>query len=184
MSLGGDNLRQFLDTTKHALDIQTTINVCIQICDALTHVHEKEIIHRDLKPANVIWATEDDRDNIFLLDFGIAKFVGEDVSGREMDKFTMMNEFVGPANFSSPELLAYARNKAHPVDHRSDLFQLGLILWFLATNQIMAGVPSKKRDPTNGAIHELVLDLVGENPDDRLNSAAEIKERLEAITIE
>ncbi len=181
MELGGDNLRQYLDANKLPLGVETSVRVCRQICQALEHIHEKEIIHRDLKPANIVWRDDDDRENAFLIDFGIAKFVGEDVSGRKMDKFTQQNEFVGPANFSSPELLAYARNKSHPVDQRSDLFQLGLILWFLATNQVLAGVPSRKRDPSNGEIHALVMDLIGEDPDDRVQTAVEVELRLNEI---
>ncbi len=181
MELGGVNLRQYLDTHKLPIDVQTSVGVCRQICQALEHIHDKRIIHRDLKPANIVWRDNEDRDNVFLIDFGIAKLIGEDVSGRKMDSFTSANEFVGPANFSSPELLAYARDKSHPVDQRSDLFQLGLILWFLATNQILAGIPSKKKDPSGGAIHELVMELVAEDPDDRIATAAEVAQRLSEI---
>lgn len=182
MELGGDNLRQYLDTHKLPLDTATAINLTKQICSALEHIHEKDIIHRDLKPANIVWRDDEDRENAFLIDFGIAKFVGEDVSGRKMDQFTQQNEFVGPANFSSPELLAYARDKTYPVDQRSDLFQLGLILWFFSTNQILAGIPSKKRDPSGGKIWELVNGLVAEDPDERIQTATEVSERLNALS--
>ena len=181
MSLGGDNLRLHLDRTKQPLGPEIAVGICQQICSALVHVHSKEIIHRDLKLSNIVWETEDNREDIFLIDFGIAKFIGEDVSGRKMDTFTELTEFVGPANFSSPELLAYARDKSTLVDHRSDLFQLGLILWFLSTNNLLAGIPSKRRDPTGGKIHEVVMDLIAEDPDDRMGSTSELESRLERL---
>ncbi len=181
MSLGHENLWQYMENNR-PLPPKLAVGVATQICNALIHVHERSIIHRDLKPANIVWNTEDDRENIFLIDFGIAKFVGEDVSGRPMDHFTSLKEFVGPSNFCSPELLAYARNKQHPVDHRSDLFQFGLLLWFLATNQVLAGVPSKKSDPTGGELHSLVLDLIAMEPDDRLPTANAVLERLKSIS--
>ncbi|BBO36076.1 serine/threonine protein kinase [Lacipirellula parvula] len=181
MSLGDVNLRQYLDEHKAPLDAITAINTCIKVCNAIAHLHDKSIIHRDLKPANVIWLTDEDRDNIFLVDFGIAKYVGEDVSARRMDDFTSLHQFVGPANFASPELLAYSRDKSHPVDTRSDLFQIGLLLWFLATNRIAAGIPSRRLDPTNGPIFEIATQLLAMDPDDRIPTAGDLSKRLSEI---
>lgn len=181
MSLGDVNLRQYLDTQRQPLDLGTVLGVGMQICDAIKHLHDKDIIHRDLKPANVVWDSEDDRENIFLIDFGIAKYIGEDVSARKMDDLTSLTEFVGPANFASPELLQYARDKTHPVGIGSDLFQIGLLLWFLATNQVSAGIPSKSRDPSGGKLHALVLSLLAEDPADRPQSTSEVYSALEEI---
>ncbi|WP_428305669.1 serine/threonine-protein kinase [Lacipirellula sp.] len=181
MTLGDKNLRQYLDSHKAPLDMPTVAGVGIQLCDAVGHCHANGIIHRDLKPANLVWATEDDRDNIFLIDFGIAKYVSEDVSGRKMDDLTSLHEFIGPANFASPELLAYARDKSHQVGSHSDLFQIGLIVWFLATNQIVAGIPSRRADPTGGALYEIVTSLLAMDPRDRLQTASETAEALKAM---
>lgn len=183
MSLGDANLRQHMDSQKQPLDLKTTLGVGIQVCDAIQHLHEKNIIHRDLKPANVVWATEEDQHNIFLIDFGIAKYIGEDVSARKMDDLTSLLEFVGPANFASPELLQYARDKKHPVSHKSDLFQIGLLIWFLATNQVCAGVPSIRRDPSEGKLHTVVTSLLSEDPDDRPQSASDVQKSLENILV-
>ncbi|MBU0718886.1 MAG: serine/threonine protein kinase [Planctomycetes bacterium] len=181
MDLGGPNLGDYQDEFGFHLDTPTALNIGIQIGHALQHLHDMGIIHRDLKPGNFVWSDEDDREEVLMIDFGIAKYIGEDVSGRKMDTFTQANEFVGPANFSSPELIAYGRNKKHPVDYQSDLFQLGLVLWFFATNQIIAGIPSKTKDPTGGALWELVTSLLAMEPADRPNSAGDIVNRLEQI---
>jgi serine/threonine protein kinase len=142
------------------------VKVGLQLCDALAHVHERHIIHRDLKPANIVWG-DYQKKAVFLIDFGIAKRVHDDVSGRPLDNFTAHDEFVGPQNWCSPELLQYARDKRTKVSPRSDVFQIGKILWFLATNRIGAGIPDRKRDPTGGRLHGLVCSLLTEDPDDR-----------------
>lgn len=182
MSLGDENLRKHMDNRGGPLEPRKAISVCKQLCEALSHFHDKGILHRDLKPANVVWQTDEDRENIFLIDFGIAKYFDEDVSGRKMDDLTGVTEFVGPSNWASPELLEYARDKSHPVGLKSDLFQVGLILWFLTTNRIGAGIPSKRQDPTEGRIYDVVTGLLHEDPDDReFSSAQEIIDRLEVI---
>jgi len=141
MELGGSNLRDHV--RQHGpIPIGALVWIGSQMCQALQHIHEKQIIHRDVKPDNFVWDGDDQR-HVKMIDFGIAKYIGEDVSARPLDEFTQHMEFVGPVFFSSPELIAYATNKAHPVAHKSDLFQLGKVLWFLATGKVSAGVPAE-----------------------------------------
>lgn len=179
MDLGGPNLRGYQDKYGQ-LDIQTAIRVSQQTAEAVEHLHSHQLIHRDIKPANFVWADET-RDHLFMIDFGLAKYVGEDLSARQLDQFTLEGEFVGPQNWMSPELLAYARDKKHPVGQPSDLFQLGLMVWYFVTNTILAGIPSKKRDPTGGLIHELVVDLCHQDPSDRIAKASDVVARLAEI---
>ncbi|MFX8766462.1 hypothetical protein ABTM49_19755, partial [Acinetobacter baumannii] len=89
------------------------------------------------KPANFVksFPNQDDPHPLKMIDFGIAKFIGEDVAGRPLDNFTKVGEFVGPQNWSSPELIAYADDKTVVVDQRSDLYQLGLLIWFFFTGR-------------------------------------------------
>lgn len=124
-------------------------DVALQLCEATQYVHEQDLIHRDLKPDNIVWASDEASGRIRLIDFGIAKFAGENVSARPLDDFTQTGDFVGPVFYSSPELIAYKDDKTHPVDHRSDLFQMGKILWFLATGQVSVGIPSRAKDPSS-----------------------------------
>jgi len=113
-----------------------------------------------------------------MIDFGIAKRVNEDVSARPMDEFTRQGEFVGPVFFSSPELIAYAEDHSYPVDHRSDIFQLGKVIWYLTTGAISAGVPSRRQCPFGGRLHGLVLNLLADSPDDRPGSTADVEREL------
>ena len=116
-----------------------------------------------------------------MIDFGIAKRLGEDVSARPMDTFTQVKEFVGPVFFSSPELIEYATNKRHQVDTRSDIFQVGKLLWFLGTGKISAGVPSKKECPAGGKLRDVVLQMIDDDPDSRLQTMAEVQAAASAI---
>lgn len=158
LDIGGPNLRDYGDKYGQ-LDVPTAARICCEAAAAVAHLHEHKIIHRDIKPANFVWDHHTDREHVQMIDFGLAKFIGEDVSGRQMDAFTQQNEFVGPVHFSSPELIAYARDKSHSVDYRSDLFQIGMLIWFIFTNEVLAGIPSAKRDPTGGAVHGVVTEL-------------------------
>lgn len=174
IDLGGPNLGLHV-SDNGPVDAQTLGHIGLQMCSALRHVHERGLIHRDLKPANFVWTERAASKRVFMIDFGLAKQVGEDTTGRPFDQFTLEHEFVGPAHYSSHELLAYGRDKSTKVDHRSDLFQLGRVLWFLATGVPSSGIPSKKLDPTKGLLHKLVTELSHDDPDDRLSDVAEIE---------
>jgi serine/threonine-protein kinase len=179
MELGGPNLRDHVQ--QHGpIALGALVWIGSEMCQALQHIHDRDIIHRDVKPDNFVWDGNDHR-HIKMIDFGIAKYIGEDVSARPLDEFTQHMEFVGPVFFSSPELIAYANNKAQPVTHKSDLFQLGKVLWFLATGKISAGVPAKRDCPAGGKFREVVLSLIDDDPDSRIVSAAEVEQQLLAI---
>lgn len=179
MELGGMNLREHVQK-QGPLPVDVLKPAAVQMCDALTHLHEKAFIHRDVKPDNFVWDRDVDG-NIQMIDFGIAKRVNEDVSARPLDQFTTQQEFVGPVFFSSPELIAYANDKSHPVDRRSDLFQLGKVLWFLATSRITAGVPSRKNCPAGGRLWDIVMFLLQDDPNSRPNWASDVARELRKL---
>lgn len=179
MQLGGLNMRAHVEQYG-PLSLHNLKRVTPSLCEAIAHLHSKGFIHRDIKPDNFVWATAKN-DSLLMIDFGIAKRVGEDVSARAMDTFTQVKEFVGPVFFSSPELIEYASNKAHPVDTRSDIFQAGKLLWFLATGKISAGVPSKKECPAGGKLRELILLMIDDDPDGRPETMADVEAAVSAI---
>jgi serine/threonine protein kinase len=180
MPLGGDNLRQHVYLVGQ-LPIPLVVKIGLQLCDALTHIHAQQFVHRDLKPDNVIWEVDVETGDVLLIDFGIAKRLDDDVRGRPFDSLTIDEEFVGPQNWASPELLHYARDKSHPVTFSSDLFQLGKLLWFIATDTTSAGIPSRRIDPTGGKLHALVSELLADDPRDRPESAEKVKALLQVI---
>lgn len=93
----------------------------LELLQGLRAAHEKGITHRDIKPANILLHSEL---GVKISDFGLAKLVHSD------DGFTKDGIFVGTPSFSSPEQI-----EGKPVDHRSDLFSLGLTLYILATGK-------------------------------------------------
>lgn len=181
MELGDSNLRLHVEQ-EGPLPAAKLVETALDMCGALGHLHDKAIIHRDIKPDNFVWSRRDRR--AVMIDFGIAKYIGEDVAQRPLDQFTVHMEFVGPVFFSSPELIEYSRDKKHRVDHRSDLFQLAKVIWFLATNRISAGIPSKRLCPFGGALHAIVCECLHEDPDDRPASAGELADRLRGLPVQ
>jgi len=178
MSMGRDNFRVVIDKGGPLANTELK-SVAMEMCVAVRHLHNSGFIHRDIKPDNFV--RKPHGGGAMMIDFGIAKRTGEDVSGRPLDEFTRNDEFVGPANFSSPELLAYARDKRRLVDHRSDMFQLGKLIWFMATGDVSAGVPSKKKDPFGGTLHAIVYDLLQDDPDDRMGTMDEMIARMDKL---
>lgn len=179
IQLGGSNMRQHVEE-EGPLSLQQLKGITFGLCSAIEHLHEKGFIHRDIKPENFVWRSVPNTAPI-MIDFGIAKRQKEDVSGRPMDTFTRVTEFVGPVFFSSPELIEYAKDKSYPVDYRSDIFQLGKVFWYLATGKVSAGVPSRKECPANGRLRDLVLHMIDDDPDQRLQSLASVRDAMNAI---
>ncbi len=178
IELGGSNLRRHLDGVDR-IPARAALDIAVQVCDAVQHLHARGFIHRDIKPANFVTSTEDWQ--IKMIDFGIAKRLGEDIDARLLEDLTEQSDFVGPANFSSPELLQYSRDKTHPVDHRSDVFQAAKTIWFVAVNRISAGVPDRSVCPFEGSLYEIVLRCLADNPDHRPDSISAVAEQLRAL---
>lgn len=151
-----------------------------QMVTAMEHLHICKIIHRDIKPANFVVEKRAGL-SVYMIDFGIAKYIGEDVSSRPMDTFTRTSEFVGPQNWASPELVNYARNKTVIVDQRSDIYQMGKLLWYIATRQYTGGAPSSRACPFRGGLAELVRRMCVDEPSERPSSAKEILEAIDGF---
>ena len=114
-----------------ALAIREVIEIGLQVTDALDEAHSRGIIHRDVKSANLM---RTDRGLIKVLDFGLAKFVtmqDSDATRVTQPAVTVAGVVVGTVSYMAPE-----QALGHPVDHRSDLFSLGVVLFELATGRI------------------------------------------------
>ncbi len=120
---------EFLEGTEFAallaargrLPIIETVDLVLQVCEALAHAHKKHIVHRDLKPENLFVVTSPDgRQTVKVLDFGIAKQLG-DASGRAL---------TNPATaVGSPQYMAPEQMQASDIDVRVDIWALGAILY-------------------------------------------------------
>ena len=114
----GRNLKTLL-ADKKKFTWEEVADLIAQIGEALDYAHRKGIIHRDIKPANIILTTDG---KVKITDFGIAKVASSNL--------TTTGQFLGTPNYMSPEQVSGA-----PVDGRSDIFSLGVVLYELLTNR-------------------------------------------------
>lgn len=113
----GQSLQQLVTQEKRTLPISTTLRLIQEIAEALHYAHAQGVVHRDIKPANIL-VTADGHPKI--ADFGIAKLNETDL--------TLPGRVLGSPAFMSPEQLG-----DEAVDSRSDLFSLGVILYYMLT---------------------------------------------------
>ena len=117
--LRGGSLKDAL--RKERLPLQRVLSIFEQIVSGLAYAHSKGIVHRDLKPANIML---DEAGNAYLTDFGLAKIVQGD------SESTHSGSVVGTIAYISPEQL-----RGDPIDHRADIYSLGIILYEMAVGQ-------------------------------------------------
>jgi serine/threonine protein kinase len=110
----------------HQLSIGSRIELFIRVCEGVQHAHQKAIIHRDLKPSNVLVAEQDGKPAPRIIDFGLAKAMGETLTDATM--LTQVGTVVGTPMYMSPE---QAGLRDSGLDTRTDVYSLGVILYEL-----------------------------------------------------
>ena len=110
------------------LDIRQRIELFIDVCQAVQHAHQKGVIHRDLKPSNVMVTLHDAKPVAKVIDFGVAKAIGEPLTSKPI--YTRFMQLIGTPMYMSPE---QAEMNSLDVDTRCDVFSLGMILYELLT---------------------------------------------------
>jgi serine/threonine-protein kinase len=141
----------------------STVRILSMICHALEQAHQFTI-HRDLSPENIMVLKDG---NVKLLDFGLAKL-------EEVDPdLTRVGISLGKIQYGAPEQRADAKN----VDHRADIFSLGIMFYELLTSEIpMGGRKMVDHDPDLlPECDEIAEKATAENPDDRYQTAKEFR---------
>jgi WD40 repeat protein/serine/threonine protein kinase len=122
----GVPITQYCDD--HQLTPRDRLLLIENVCQAVQHAHQKGVIHRDLKPTNVLVAAYDGRPVPKVIDFGVAKALGERLTERTL--MTSFGGIVGTLEYMSPE---QAEFNARDVDTRADIYSLGVLLYELLT---------------------------------------------------
>jgi serine/threonine protein kinase len=184
----GVNLKTYL--ARKTLPTGEVVDLATQIAQALGAAHERGIVHRDIKPGNVIVS---DGGRVKVLDFGLARrFRAHETSELGLEGSTMPGRPMGTANYMAPERILQL-----PLDPRSDLFSLGVVIYEMATGRLpFAGaspsetvtnvlekdaVPLTSLDPSRPKSLEAIVNrLLAKRAGDRFASAAELVAALES----
>ncbi|WP_433548868.1 tetratricopeptide repeat protein [Streptomyces sp. CA-294286] len=183
--LEGRNLSQLLEDNKqHPLPVHDVVDIAEQVAWALAYTHEQGIVHRDLKPANIMRLADG---TVKICDFGIAR-LGHDIG--YTSRLTGTGIAMGTPHYMSPEQISGVG-----VDHRSDLYSLGCVLYEIATGvppfdlddawAVLVGHRDTTPEPPRTHRAELpeffdriVLDLLAKTPDGRPADAKDLGRRL------
>jgi len=171
--IDGANLRQVIQSKQ--LTAAEALAVVPQICDALQYAHDEGIVHRDIKPENIL---VDKRGRVKIADFGLSKLLHEqhaDVS------LTGTHQVMGTLRYMAPEQMEGTKS----VDHRADIYSLGVVFYELLTGQIPMGRfdPPSKKVQIDVRLDEVVLRALEQEPEKRYQQASEVKTELEGLRV-
>ena len=187
----GDPLGEILQKGG-ALKPYRAVEIAKQVTDALTAAHELGIVHRDLKPDNIIVTkSKSGREVAKVVDFGIAKAIAESPDRR----LTETGLVIGTPEFMSPEQLV-----GDPADARSDIYSLGCIFYLMLVGSPAADAPtrdamlkrrlnelpphpSRAKNDLPPELDAIVVKMLAVRPDDRFQTAAELRAALDEIRL-
>ena len=179
----GQSLQSRVDE-RGPLDAKEILRIARQIAAGLAAAHAQGLVHRDVKPANILM--EDTVERILISDFGLARTVDDAT-------LTRTGIVAGTPHYMSPE-----QASGHPVDHRSDLFSLGSVIYFMCTGRppfraehamaILNRICHDTHRPVDeinreipAELAEVVDRLLAKEPRQRFSNAHEVERHLESI---
>ena len=167
----GVNLRQAMASRE--LSAREALAIVPRLCDALHYAHENGVLHRDIKPENILI---DQLGRVKIADFGLARFQKEDEKNPTL---TLSGAQLGTAAYMAPEQV----ERPHDVDHRADIYSLGVVFYEMLTGELPIGrfsVPSEMSgvDPR---LDSVVMRTLEKQRERRFQSADEVQTRVETI---
>ncbi|KPJ58830.1 MAG: hypothetical protein AMJ46_13515 [Latescibacteria bacterium DG_63] len=168
---------------EEVFDVERVIDVGLKVADALAAAHEKGIIHRDIKPQNIMVSNG----RVKVMDFGLVRIT-------EASRITSIHEIVGTLHYMSPQ-----QATGIEIDERSDIFSLGVVLYQLLTgtlpfegdhpgaiiHSILHSDPLRMDELREGIpieVEQVVFKALQKKPQDRYQTAAELRSDLETVT--
>ena len=167
----GLNLRELERAGK--LSPREALQIVPQICEALQFAHDEGIVHRDIKPENILL---DKKGRVKIADFGIAKIL----SGAPEADLTKTQGVVGTPHYMAPEQM----EKPTTVDHRADIFSLGVVFYEMLTGELPLGKfgpPSSRKVDVDVRLDDVVLRTLEKDPERRYQHASQVKTAVDTI---
>jgi eukaryotic-like serine/threonine-protein kinase len=169
----GVSLRQMI--RQRTTSAREALGIVMQVCDALQFAHDHGVVHRDIKPENIL---VDRRGRVKILDFGLAK-----VLGRDTGLLTRTSQVLGTPHYMAPEQW----ERPFEVDHRADIFALGVVFYELLTGELPLGrfAPPSQRAALgvrlDVRLDGVVLRTLEKEPELRYQQAGDVKTDVERI---
>ena len=156
------------------LEPAQALKIVPQICEALQFAHDEGIVHRDIKPENILI---DKKGRVKIADFGLAKLLG-----RTPDELSLTGtgQLMGTLGYMAPEQL----QQAHTVDHRADIYSLGVVFYEMLTGKLPIGRfdPPSKNVHVDVRLDEIVLRSLESEPGRRYQHASELKQQVDQLS--
>jgi eukaryotic-like serine/threonine-protein kinase len=170
----GHTLQHIFDQKNRRMDSKTIVKYALQICELFEYLHHGQstpIIYRDLKPSNIM---VDENDNVRIIDFGIARSFKE---GKQTDTVQL-----GTIGFAAPEQF-----EEQQTDHRTDLYTLGAVMYYLLSRGKYYYVTQKRLDEIESNVPQdltlIINKLLRKSPYDRYQRASDVKRDLQRIAL-
>ena len=136
----GETVRELIN---RGVNLKQTLSVISQTCEALSAAHAAKIVHRDIKPENIMLRSDG---FVKVLDFGLAKLVGQTELQQSLSNYTLKGVIIGTPAYMSPEQVSDEK-----IDHRTDLWSVGVVLF-----EMLTGVNPFKGDSKQATFQKIL----------------------------
>jgi len=167
----GIPIAQYCDEQR--LTIRERLELFLPVCQAIQHAHQKSIIHRDIKPSNVLVAQYDGCPVPKVIDFGVAKALGQQLTEKTL--FTEFGAVIGTLEYMSPE---QAEFNQLDIDTRSDIYSLGVLLYELLTGT----TPLQRKSLQQAALDTVLRRIREEEPPRPSTRLSELNDALPTLS--
>jgi serine/threonine protein kinase/Flp pilus assembly protein TadD len=137
---------------QNQVPVRERLGLLLDVCQAVQHAHQKGIIHRDIKPSNVLVMSRDGTPVVKVIDFGVAKAVGQQLTDKTI--YTQFTQLVGTPLYMSPE---QAGHSGIGVDTRTDIYALGVLLY-----ELLTGMTPFDKERLKGADYDEIRRIIRE----------------------